>query len=1245
MTVINTNTAAIKAQFNLNKVQTAMDQSMERLSSGKRINSAADDAAGLSIASRMESQIRGLQMSIRNASDGISLVQSVEGGLQESTNILQRMYELSVQASNSIYNDVDRAALQDEISQLQTELNRIAQDTEFNGQKILDGSFTGKQLNVGFGSEGSIAVNIADHSANGLSNAGTTDAVATLTSTVSAIAMGVANETFDATRTQNAQTFADSQNITRTVLQHNIGSDESQNVSETTLVSKIAASTVSALGFSAPTSTSFDRSNQVAGVSTDPLISVNTTAGTVGADGVKQVFSYQVNGEIEHRDALSMQIVDGDAAVTLTVGSSHLGASDYETKTNALQALVDKWNANAGQDVYDNNGGKVTLSLQIIGGDHYIVGEASVASDTAVDVTATGLTITNNDTSMTTTDFSAGTVTDAASGAGAYGSVTFTDVGSHKAGDQYKVVIDDGGTFTYTLKNSDIGASATETLANIRNSFVAAFNASDQAFSSDSGTLTATLDSSDTSKVTITGSNTTAGNDFVMSTSSVGVKSTNDTSLTVTAVTAATNLAGTTAGPITTGKAADTASVVLEIDVTNFTKDTGDIVQVRFGGHTFEHTVTSSDTATTIGTSLVAEINRAMPTLDGSGRITAANSSGQITLTAANSGAAGAFDVEVETINAAAIAKQGVFDFHSSSTAAGTTNKLNVGETIRLSFGVGNEITTTVTDEIAAMPDTAAGVAEADKAIVAALVAQSDSLNGVSLRVNPDDATQIIWESTIPGVDPGYNSSRSGAVAATAVARKNLVELSGYAGQGDTFTISAPTMGSMSVSVTEAMAQLDTNLERLQAVRDKFVADINASYSSTYTAAAYGDSGFTLEAVTAATDFEITVATTNSTLTAQAKIEQLTLGGPVDVGDSFQVDLGNGNVAEYVATAADVDGKSADAALTAVRDGLMAVIAADGSLTAEAVGGDSIKLTAAVAGTDFRAVSSATNAAAKSQIEQVTIGNVEAGDTFTLGSGADSVSYTAVAGDDATTVAAWMAGNANLSGLSIAADGSSLTVSGQGGVAYSLQAQTSNFGGGKQVDTLSISGSLDRGDVYSLSIDGVSVDTAVMSGDSQSDVINRIVANVNGNADLAGTVVASANGDGTVSLTSAVDGGAFTATASVVDEGRGENTVAAIDITTEAGANAAASVLSGAIEQIVATRAELGAIENRLDHTINNLSNVAVNSESAQSRIQDADFASETSALTKSQILSQAATAMLAQANASKQSVLSLLQG
>lgn len=136
---INTNVASLNAQRNLNSSQSELNTSMQRLSSGLRINSAKDDAAGLAISDRMTSQIRGLNQAARNANDAISLAQTAEGALQETTNLLQRMRELAVQSSNDTNTESDRGSLDAEYQQLVAEIDRIAETTSFNGKVLLSG--------------------------------------------------------------------------------------------------------------------------------------------------------------------------------------------------------------------------------------------------------------------------------------------------------------------------------------------------------------------------------------------------------------------------------------------------------------------------------------------------------------------------------------------------------------------------------------------------------------------------------------------------------------------------------------------------------------------------------------------------------------------------------------------------------------------------------------------------------------------------------------------------------------------------------------------------------------------------------------------------------------------------------------------------------------------------------------------------------------------------------------------------
>jgi len=169
---VNTNMSSLNAQRNLTKSGSDLATSMQRLSSGLRINSAKDDAAGLQISNRLTSQIRGLAVAQRNANDGISMAQTAEGAMQESTNILQRMRELALQSANGSNSGDDRAALQKEVAALQTELTRIADTTSFGGQKLLDGSFGTKDFQVGANANETISVTLDSVKASDL---GTTD--------------------------------------------------------------------------------------------------------------------------------------------------------------------------------------------------------------------------------------------------------------------------------------------------------------------------------------------------------------------------------------------------------------------------------------------------------------------------------------------------------------------------------------------------------------------------------------------------------------------------------------------------------------------------------------------------------------------------------------------------------------------------------------------------------------------------------------------------------------------------------------------------------------------------------------------------------------------------------------------------------------------------------------------------------------------------------------------------------------
>jgi flagellin len=211
---INTNIPSLNAQRNLNSSQSSLSTSLQRLSSGLRINSARDDAAGLAISERMNSQIKGLSQASRNANDGISLAQTAEGAMAEIGNNLQRIRELSVQSSNATNSSTDRAALQAEVAQLTAEIDRVANQTSFNGTKLLDGTFSSQVFQIGADAGQTIGINsILDSNANALGTAKFTadvasSAFAATTADATISGLQINGVTIDDVKVKNGDTAA-----------------------------------------------------------------------------------------------------------------------------------------------------------------------------------------------------------------------------------------------------------------------------------------------------------------------------------------------------------------------------------------------------------------------------------------------------------------------------------------------------------------------------------------------------------------------------------------------------------------------------------------------------------------------------------------------------------------------------------------------------------------------------------------------------------------------------------------------------------------------------------------------------------------------------------------------------------------------------------------------------------------------------------------------------------------------------
>lgn len=350
---INTNTLSLNAQRNLNSSQNSLATSMQRLSSGMRINSAADDAAGLAIADRMTSQIRGLNQAVRNANDGISVAQTAEGALQESQSILQRMRELSVQSANATNSAQDRKALNAEVGQLKTELNRISNTTSFNGLNLLDGTYQNQAYQVGAesGSSNRIAVSIADtrnsalgNNGNVVANAGDNEGTGSASAGAATVAAAV--------HSVEAQTVT-------------IGS--SVGIA-TVAVADAASASDTAAAINAESGNTGVRASASTEVTIDALTADGTVQFTlITSDGSATVNAASTTTDLSNL-AAEINKVTGTTGVSATASGGTLTLTHGEGEDVGIQNLVHSGDAGATIDVGGSQDGTATTITSPTGG-------------------------------------------------------------------------------------------------------------------------------------------------------------------------------------------------------------------------------------------------------------------------------------------------------------------------------------------------------------------------------------------------------------------------------------------------------------------------------------------------------------------------------------------------------------------------------------------------------------------------------------------------------------------------------------------------------------------------------------------------------------------------------------------------------------------------------------------------------------------------------------------------------------
>ncbi len=331
---INTNVMSLNSQRQLARTNNSLSVSMQRLSSGLRINSAKDDAAGLAISNRMSSQIRGLNQSVRNANDGISLAQTAEGSLQEATTMLQRMRDLAVQSSNDTNSATDRANLQKEVAQLQQEIDRIAQTTRFNGKSLLDGTFTSQTFHIGAFANENIAFSIGNSQSSSM-GAYTVGADGTLNNAIAAAATlpanpTAANEDLTITGTLGSTSIDVAVNSSAKTVADQVNAATAGTGVEATALSQLTMSAFSATG-----SVSFDLSGQATATVSTSLASasdltdladaINAVTSTTGVTA--ELSSNRSSVTLVSREGYDIGITDFTMAANDTVTVQGLDAS------------------------------------------------------------------------------------------------------------------------------------------------------------------------------------------------------------------------------------------------------------------------------------------------------------------------------------------------------------------------------------------------------------------------------------------------------------------------------------------------------------------------------------------------------------------------------------------------------------------------------------------------------------------------------------------------------------------------------------------------------------------------------------------------------------------------------------------------------------------------------------------------------------------------------------------------------
>lgn len=1289
--IINTNIASLSAQRNLNNSQSANQQALSRLSSGLRINSAKDDAAGLAISTRFTSQVKGLNVAIRNVGDGVSLAQTADGALGTMTDNLQRMRELAIQSANATNSDVDREALQAEVEQLVAEISRTGEQTTFNGIQLLSGEFDATfqiGANVGetvsFGISELTADALGGGRSAGVSALGSNNSLSNGDLVVNGVVVGASIAADDSASTVNASSSAISKAAA-------INKVSEQTGVEATVLTNIASGTVQQAASGG--------SNATSGSITLNGVDISIATGDVDASADRAAVITAINAHSAETGVIALDSGSTAGGVTLQADDGRNIALSFSTEgsdnlTAASTGLTSNEVTVGGYTLTSVDG---TSPIEVSAGTGDIANAGLVAGSFSANTAAVN-TVSRSSRAEVTSDV--GDISAKAATITGGQAVDLTNA-NFSAGDTTFVLEITGatssyedGTATVTL-DKDYRSLSVQDLVDDINEDLAGNLAAEAFVDGDKLSFRRTsAEAGDLQFKNVTTGSVAGGNTTIIA--SLGLESTDTLGGAVTTLDSDTNAAR--GGQAGRAELTGTDAVAASLEgATAF--QAADYSGT--GGAQFDIIIAGADTAADNGTYTVqvdTDFTNALYsgfTLDADD---AQRVLDELNEDLANAGAGDVVEAKFNDARTSLVFERknaegnGSIEVNNYVASLGTdaaTQATNFG------FAAGRINTDTGASVVAF--NTVGADAKAAGA--------ADAIGGSATGIDTDNAL----------IEGGYdNAADDGSF--TALTSDTAAAISSSGGFTDDYSTNNATF-TLDDGTTQTAITLDADYTSLALAVDELnsqlAADgslITASHDGTdvtFTSSVIGSaSEVTITGIDAALGDVATNLTNNDTDAGSDGNHNLTfnLGGediiidlrssPTVGGNAYTDAAGGGAVlASYINSFTGLD-----ASFNATTN-QFTVSATDGTTDLTLVDGDNsaLEYLGLSAGT-FEHTPEVTGTATQ---EAVVLSALNEGDVKINGVTIASSS----ASDDTASNDTANSSDKAASGISIAA--AINASSSETGVTAQANATVVD-GGSNSVGTTARNADGDQGTVY---INGVATSSLSLGTDSEANRSDAIAAinNISGQSgvvaeDAGGFIRLTASDGRNISIAIDNEGTSFTGSniglsssqsgigeADFSEAGNSFATVAEttastvtlasakefsisagtngtdglvglglvagtyggaedgqfladLDITTVEGAEAAILALDNALATVSSERSNLGAIQNRLESTVGNLTVSAENLTAANSRITDADFAVETAELSRSQVLQQAGISILAQANASSQQVLSLLQ-